>query len=284
MFNRFGGVSPKPVGEGLHFFVPWLQVPYIYDIRTQPKVITTTTGTRDLQMVSLSLRLLYRPNESRLPVLHQTLGPDFAERVLPSIGNEVLKAVVARYDAESLLTQRDRVSQDIREHITQRAKNFDIELDDVAIVSSGYASVLGLLALLLVVGALLVLLCCYVAAAGSAAGVVSGMLLLTPSVLIVVFLLLMFSVLPLFSLWLCCAFGFPSLALLCDALDAAFYPPRPLFLLPAILCRTFWSRTKVYTMLTIYLSSCPLRLTRATARNSPGLSKRSRWRSKKVKE
>lgn len=116
-------------------FVPWLQVPYIYDIRTQPKVITTTTGTRDLQMVSLSLRLLYRPNEARLPVLHQTLGPEFAERVLPSIGNEVLKAVVARYDAESLLTQRDRVSQDIREQITHRAKNFDIELDDVAIVS-----------------------------------------------------------------------------------------------------------------------------------------------------
>lgn len=139
MFNRFGGVSQRPVGEGLHFFVPWLQVPYIYDIRTQPKVITTTTGTRDLQMVSLSLRLLYRPNESRLPVLHQTLGPDFAERVLPSIGNEVLKAVVARYDAESLLTQRDRVSQDIREHITQRAKNFDIELDDVAIVRYTYS-------------------------------------------------------------------------------------------------------------------------------------------------
>ncbi|KAL8425321.1 hypothetical protein Efla_001703 [Eimeria flavescens] len=138
MFNRFGGVSPRPVGEGLHFFVPWLQVPHIYDIRTQPKVITTTTGTRDLQMVSLSLRLLYRPNEGRLPVLHQTLGPDFAERVLPSIGNEVLKAVVARYDAESLLTQRDRVSQDIREHITQRAKNFDIELDDVAITHLSY--------------------------------------------------------------------------------------------------------------------------------------------------
>lgn len=134
MFNRFGGVSPKPIGEGMHFFVPWLQVPHIYDVRTQPKVITTTTGTRDLQMVSLSLRLLYRPNEARLPFVHQTLGPDFAERVLPSIGNEVLKAVVARFDAESLLTQRDRVSQEIRQQITQRAKNFDIDLDDVAIV------------------------------------------------------------------------------------------------------------------------------------------------------
>ena len=34
---------------------------------------------------------------------------DWDERVLPSIGNEVLKAVVAQYNAEQLLTQRDKV-------------------------------------------------------------------------------------------------------------------------------------------------------------------------------
>lgn len=92
----------------------------------------------DLQMVSLSLRLLYRPNVDALPVIHKTLGPDFSERVLPSIGNEILKAVVARYDAENLLTQRDRVSADIREAITERANAFDIQLDDVAITHLAY--------------------------------------------------------------------------------------------------------------------------------------------------
>lgn len=29
-----------------------------------------------------------------LAVIHKTLGPDYGERVLPSIGNEILKAVV----------------------------------------------------------------------------------------------------------------------------------------------------------------------------------------------
>lgn len=138
MFNRFGGVSENTFGEGSHFYVPWFQTPYIYDIKMKPKVINTTTGTRDLQIVTISLRLLFRPHTQHLPYLHSTLGPDYDERVLPSIGNEVLKAVVAKYNAESLLTQRDKISKEIRESITARAKHFNILLDDVAITHLSY--------------------------------------------------------------------------------------------------------------------------------------------------
>jgi hypothetical protein len=48
----------------------------------------------------------HRPAPSAL----QSLGQDWDERVLPSIGNEVVKAVVAQYNAEQLLTQREKVS------------------------------------------------------------------------------------------------------------------------------------------------------------------------------
>jgi len=138
MFNRLGGLADKPIGEGTHFMVPWFQVPFIYDVRTRPKTIDTTTGTKDLQTVSLSLRLLFRPTIENLPTIHKTLGPDYDERVLNSLGNEILKAVVARYDAESLLTARDRVSQDVRDAITERARQFDIILEDVAITHLQY--------------------------------------------------------------------------------------------------------------------------------------------------
>uniref|UniRef100_A0A0G4HNS1 Prohibitin n=1 Tax=Chromera velia CCMP2878 TaxID=1169474 RepID=A0A0G4HNS1_9ALVE len=138
MFNRFGGVSDKVVGEGTHFMVPWFQKPFIYDIRARPKTISTTTGTRDLQTVNLSLRLLYRPAVDRLPVIHKTLGADYDDRVLPSFGNEVMKAIVAQYDAESLLTKREMVSKDIRDAITRRCSQFDIILDDVAITHLNY--------------------------------------------------------------------------------------------------------------------------------------------------
>ena len=34
---------------------------------------------------------------------------DYDERVLPSIGNEVLKSIVAQFDAAELITQREVV-------------------------------------------------------------------------------------------------------------------------------------------------------------------------------
>lgn len=64
---------------------------------------------------------------------------DFDERVLPSIVNEVTKAVVARYNASELLTKRDQVSRAIRDQLTARSKDFHILLDDVSITHLAFS-------------------------------------------------------------------------------------------------------------------------------------------------
>lgn len=115
-------------------FLPFFpQVPVIMDIRSRPRSIHSVTGTKDLQMVNISLRVLSRPEEEKLPQIYRTLGTDFDERVLPSLGNEVLKAVVAQYNAEELLSKRALVSQGIRDSLVARAGKFGLILDDVSI-------------------------------------------------------------------------------------------------------------------------------------------------------
>ncbi|AET37481.1 prohibitin subunit PHB1 Ecym_1235 [Eremothecium cymbalariae DBVPG len=133
IFDRLSGVQQKVVGEGTHFLIPWLQKAVIYDVRTKPKNIATNTGTKDLQIVTLTLRVLHRPDVIALPKIYQELGLDYDERVLPSIGNEVLKAIVAQFDAAELITQRELVSQKIRQELAKRAHAFHIKLEDVAI-------------------------------------------------------------------------------------------------------------------------------------------------------
>jgi len=103
------------------------------DIRSKPRTIHSTTGTKDLQMVNISLRVLSRPEEDQLPKIYQTLNIDFDDRILPSIVNEVLKAVVAQYQAEELLSKRAEVSSQIAKQLFERARKFDLILDDVSI-------------------------------------------------------------------------------------------------------------------------------------------------------
>lgn len=138
VLNMFSGVEEKVRGEGTHFKVPWVMQPKIYNVRLRPKLIQTTTGTKDLQTVTIHVRMLFKPDITGLPTIHKTLGEDYDERVLPSIANEVLKATIAQYDAEQLLTQREHVSSEIREAIVARAKQFSILMDDVSMTHLTY--------------------------------------------------------------------------------------------------------------------------------------------------
>jgi len=146
MFNRFpgpwgaAGIQPDTYPDGTHFMLPWFQSPHILDVKARPKFEKAVTATKDLQQVNIGVRILHRPMDGQLPGVFKNYGMKYDERILPSIMNEVMKTKVAEYNAEELLTKRERVSSDIRLDLERRAAEFGLELMDVSITTLTFGS------------------------------------------------------------------------------------------------------------------------------------------------
>jgi len=138
VFNRIWGTNQRIYEEGMHFLVPFVETPILFDIRAYPVNIQSGTGSSDLQMINVSLRILSRPNPMRLPQIYTTLGLDYSDRVLPSIVSEVSKAVVAQHTASELLIKRDQVSTEIKSQLVARAAEFNIIINEVSITDLGF--------------------------------------------------------------------------------------------------------------------------------------------------
>jgi hypothetical protein len=81
----------------------------------------------------MSINLTTRPDEDKLAKLYMYFGHDYNDRVLPSIGNEVIKSILAKHLHSQILNEKDTFKLKVREELKNNLQLFHIILEDIDI-------------------------------------------------------------------------------------------------------------------------------------------------------
>lgn len=132
--------SIPPLEEGLHFVVPFQDTVVNMEVRTLKFVKSTSSASKDLQIVSTEVTINYRPSPDSVNRLYKEVGPDYENRIIQPAIEEVIKQVTANYNAEELITKRPLLKSDIEAEISKRLTPFNILTEVVSITDFQFSS------------------------------------------------------------------------------------------------------------------------------------------------
>uniref|UniRef100_B8HKW3 Band 7 protein n=1 Tax=Cyanothece sp. (strain PCC 7425 / ATCC 29141) TaxID=395961 RepID=B8HKW3_CYAP4 len=133
---QFGKVQDRVLGEGLHVVIPVVNTVQKLSVRVQSQEISAEASSRDLQDVFTDVALNWHiiPEEANL--IYQQIGDEQAvtTRIINPAVEEVLKAVMAKYTAEEIITKRGEVKTEVDTALTERLRTYHIAVDDISLV------------------------------------------------------------------------------------------------------------------------------------------------------
>ncbi len=121
-----GAVENRVLGEGLHFIVPFAEQVIPLEVRTLKFQADASAASNDLQEVATTIALNYHIDPSKTNIVYQQLGADYADRIIAPTIQESVKASVAKFNAEQLITQRATVKGVIAQTISRTLSARDI--------------------------------------------------------------------------------------------------------------------------------------------------------------
>src|SRR5437879_1278151 len=124
-----GAVENRVLGEGIHYIIPFAEQVIQMEVRTLKFQANASAASNDLQEVQTTIALNYHISPSQANIIYQQLGADYADRIIAPTIQESVKASVAKFNAEDLITKRATAKAVIDQSIanTLTARNIVVE-------------------------------------------------------------------------------------------------------------------------------------------------------------
>jgi regulator of protease activity HflC (stomatin/prohibitin superfamily) len=133
---QFGKVQEQVLGEGLHVIVPTVYTVKKLSVRVQKQESSAEASSKDLQDVFTDVALNWHIIPEEANAIFQQIGDEkeVVDRIIAPAVEEVLKAVMAKYTAEEIITKRGEVKAAVDEFLTLRLLTYHIAVDDISLV------------------------------------------------------------------------------------------------------------------------------------------------------
>ncbi|HYY49589.1 MAG TPA: prohibitin family protein [Nitrososphaeraceae archaeon] len=128
-----GAVENRVLGEGLHFIIPFAEQVIQLEVRTLKFQADASAASNDLQEVATVIALNYHIDPNDANIVYQQLGADYADRIIAPTIQESVKASVAKFNAEELITKRETAKAVIAQAIRNTLSTRDITVETVFI-------------------------------------------------------------------------------------------------------------------------------------------------------
>lgn len=144
--TSFGVVSGR-ANEGLNFIAPWEEIiPMNTKIQKQ-SFTQLSASTKDSQLISnINIDVNYSLNPEKAEEIYSRVGTAYQETLIAPLLTQFIKDRLALYDAENLVSERNKIVDDITTQLQENLKDYGIQIVAVSLVnydfSAEYASAL----------------------------------------------------------------------------------------------------------------------------------------------
>lgn len=131
--------SEKPIEEGLWFYNPFGGDIIEYECKTQKYILEMSTYTKDIQTASMKVTVNYHLNGQNIIQLHREIGRDYQSKVMQPTIEAIVKDVIGRWDAASLVANREKATEQIEESLGEALKKYYIVVVSVSLNNIDYS-------------------------------------------------------------------------------------------------------------------------------------------------
>jgi regulator of protease activity HflC (stomatin/prohibitin superfamily) len=138
---QFGKVQETVLEEGIHIIIPIVNTVKKISVRVQKQEISAEASSKDLQDIFTDVALNWHVIPEETNITFQEIGDekDLVDKIINPAVEEVLKAVIARYTAEEIVTKRGEVKSGVDDTLTARLHDYHIAVDDISLVHVNFS-------------------------------------------------------------------------------------------------------------------------------------------------